>query len=290
MCETQWTERHDSLLQFESKFEKIVEVLNIISNWKDREASSKAESLKTAITSTQFIVSLKCLCDMLALTVNLVSNSKTEAEVMDILETISKYLHGLNSNEYKNLISTRLKAEFDLRKSRTQDIIDSGMPLYNIEDGRLDNRWRSSYGVWSLVGLCHKDESFLQFLCYHCVIHQQALCGHFLKLSNVMQLVVEIVNKIRAQALQRRLFKTLADEIDCQYGELLRHSEVRWLNRGRVRKRFNDIISAIVQFFKQHDERIPELENSILLRGFGFLMDITEKLNELNLQLQGRDK
>ncbi|CAH1995457.1 unnamed protein product [Acanthoscelides obtectus] len=73
MCETRWTERHDSVLQFESKFEKIVEVLNIISNWKDRQASSKAESLKIAITATQCIVSLKYLCDtsILALSDNL---------------------------------------------------------------------------------------------------------------------------------------------------------------------------------------------------------------------------
>ncbi|CAH1973526.1 unnamed protein product [Acanthoscelides obtectus] len=140
-----------------------------------------------------------------------------------------------------------------------------------------------------LVGLCREDKSFPQFLCYYCIIHQQALCGHFLKLKNVMKLVVKIVNKIIAQALQR-LFETLNDEIDCQYGELLLHFEVRWLSRGRVLKRFNDIISAIVQFFKQRDEPIPELENSIWLRDFGFLVDITEKLNELNLQLQGTDK
>ncbi|CAH1960995.1 unnamed protein product [Acanthoscelides obtectus] len=74
------------------------------------------------------------------------------------------------------------------------------------------------------VELCRKDESFLQFLCYHFIIHQQALCGHFLKLNNVMKLVVKIV-KIRARALQRRLFKTLADDIDCQYVELLLHSD-----------------------------------------------------------------
>ena len=140
------------------------------------------------------------------------------------------------------------------------------------------------------VALCHKDESFPQFLSYHCIIHQQALCGNFLNLNNVMKLVVKIVNKIRAQALQRRLFKTLADEIDCQYGELLLHSEVRWLSRGRVLKRFNDVLPAILQFFKERDEPIPELENSTWLRDFGFLVDITEKLNELNLQLQGRDK
>uniref|UniRef100_A0A6P7FFP1 General transcription factor II-I repeat domain-containing protein 2-like n=1 Tax=Diabrotica virgifera virgifera TaxID=50390 RepID=A0A6P7FFP1_DIAVI len=105
-----------------------------------------------------------------------------------------------------------------------------------------------------------------------------------------MKLVVKIVNKIRAQALQRRLFRTLADEVDCQYGDLLLHSEVRWLSRERVLKRFNDVLSGIVQFFKQRDEPTPELENSIWLRDFGFLVDITEKLNELNLQLQVRDK
>ncbi|CAH1959685.1 unnamed protein product [Acanthoscelides obtectus] len=71
-------ESHDSVLQFKSKFEEIVEILNIISNWKDREASSKAESLKTAITSTQFIVLLKCLCDILALTVNLIIRDALE--------------------------------------------------------------------------------------------------------------------------------------------------------------------------------------------------------------------
>ncbi|CAH2001331.1 unnamed protein product, partial [Acanthoscelides obtectus] len=96
---------------------------------------------------------------------------------------------------------------------------------------------------------------------------------------------VKIVKKIGAQALQRRLFKTLADEIYCQFGELLLHSEVRWLSRERVLEHFDDI-SEIVQFFKQRDEPIPELENSIWPRDFGFRVDITEQSNELNLQLQ----
>ncbi|CAH2001782.1 unnamed protein product, partial [Acanthoscelides obtectus] len=51
-----------------------------------------------------------------------------------------------------------------------------------------------------------------------------------------------------------------------------------------------EIISAIVQFFNQRDEPITELENSIWRRDFGFLVDITEKLIELNLQLRGRYK
>ncbi|KAK9680026.1 hypothetical protein QE152_g39484 [Popillia japonica] len=75
------------------------------------------------------------------------------------------------------------------------------------------------------VAFCRKDESLPQFLCYHCIIHQQALCGSFLKLNNVMKLEIKIVNKTRAQSLERRLFKSLADKIDYQYRELLLHSD-----------------------------------------------------------------
>ncbi|KAK9703235.1 hypothetical protein QE152_g29469 [Popillia japonica] len=60
-----------------------------------------------------------------------------------------------------------------------------------------------------------------------------------------MKLVIKIANKIRAQPLQRRLFKSLDDEIDCQYGELLLHSEVLSLSRGRVLKRFKSLDDEI---------------------------------------------
>lgn len=51
---------------------------------------------------------------------------------------------------------------------------------------------------------------------YHCtsIIHQEALCGKFLKCNEIMKLVVKIVNSIRAHALQRRLFRTLIDELE----------------------------------------------------------------------------
>ncbi|CAH2011687.1 unnamed protein product [Acanthoscelides obtectus] len=52
--------------------------------------------------------------------------------------------------------------------------------------------------------------------------------------------------------------------VNTQYGELLLHSEAPWLSRGRVLKRFKDIISAIVQFFKQRDEPISELGSARL--------------------------
>lgn len=89
-------------------------------------------------------------------------------------------------------------------------------------------------GEKGFIALCCKDNSFPKFLTYHCIIHQQSLCGKFLSMNNVMKTVVKVVNKVRAQALQRRLFRALTEELECQYGDLLLHTEVRWLSRGRV--------------------------------------------------------
>ncbi|KAG5887371.1 hypothetical protein JTB14_018383 [Gonioctena quinquepunctata] len=43
LCETRWTERHESVLRFKTNLVKVVESLQIISSWKDRESSSKAQ-------------------------------------------------------------------------------------------------------------------------------------------------------------------------------------------------------------------------------------------------------
>nr|CAH7735372.1 unnamed protein product [Callosobruchus chinensis] len=97
-------------------------------------------------------------------------------------------------------------------------------------------------------------------------VHQQALCGKVLNLNDINVNNV-YVNNIEAQTLQRN--------------KLLFHSEVRWLSRRRVLKRFNNILSSKVECFKQHDGTVPKLENTIWLRDFGFLVYTTEKLNQL---------
>ncbi|XP_072380796.1 SCAN domain-containing protein 3-like [Diabrotica undecimpunctata] len=44
------------------------------------------------------------------------------------------------------------------------------------------------------IALCRKDDTFPNFLTYHCIVHQQALCGKFLNADNVMKVVVKLVN------------------------------------------------------------------------------------------------
>ena len=86
------------------------------------------------------------------------------------------------------------------------------------------------------VGFCAQLQQFLgrTLLKYHCIIHQESLCGKSLQMKDVMLVVVKCVNDIRAAALKRREFRQLLNGVDEQYGELLLHTEVRWLFRGKV--------------------------------------------------------
>jgi hypothetical protein len=53
-----------------------------------------------------------------------------------------------------------------------------------------------------------------------------------------MDTVVKTANFIRASALDHREFVELLGEIESKYGEIIYHTNVRWLSRGSVLKRF----------------------------------------------------
>lgn len=55
------------------------------------------------------------------------------------------------------------------------------------------------------------------------------------------------------------------------------------MSKRRVLRRFNELLSIIVDFFKESDETYPELTSFEWLRNFGFHVNVTKKLNELNV-------
>lgn len=77
------------------------------------------------------------------------------------------------------------------------------------------------------------------FWTFHCILHQEALCCKSLKMDNTVKVVIQTVNFIRSRSLNHRQFDSLLREQDHIYG-LPYHTEVRWLSRGAVLRRFFD--------------------------------------------------
>ena len=137
---------------------------------------------------------------------------------------------------------------------------------------------------------CRNDPDFPTFLHYNCIIHQQAICAKVTGFDHVMTPVVKIINSIRSKAKQHRMFKMLLDELSAEYGDLLLHTEIRWLSRGQILKRFLSLLSEVKEFMLSKGEDASLLEEPEWLLDLAFLTDLTEKLNHLNRELQGKDK
>ncbi len=143
-----------------------------------------------------------------------------------------------------------------------------------------------------LVGLMKKREEIPNFISFHCIIHQESLVSKLRNktFQNVMQTVVCVVNFIISRALNHRQFRQLIEDYNTEYSDLLMHSEVRWLSRGKVLERFLSLLPEICTFLDSKGKREPELEDPCWITQLAFLTDITCHLNTLNLKLQGRDK
>ncbi|XP_028146751.2 general transcription factor II-I repeat domain-containing protein 2A-like [Diabrotica virgifera virgifera] len=175
--------------------------------------------------------------------------------------------------------------------SSVQDyFISENIPLQKVVGIKTDGAPAFTGVHNGFIALCRKDDTFPNFLTYHCIVHQQALCGKFLNADNVMKVVVKLVNQVRAHALQRRQFRTIIAEMNLEYGELLLHTEIRWLSKGKILRRFYELLPALIAFLKERKEDYSTLEEPAWLRDFGILTDVIGKLHELNLQLQGKEK
>uniref|UniRef100_A0A3P9DNK1 SPIN-DOC-like zinc-finger domain-containing protein n=1 Tax=Maylandia zebra TaxID=106582 RepID=A0A3P9DNK1_9CICH len=123
---------------------------------------------------------------------------------------------------------------------------------------------------------------------YHCIIHQESLCGKALKMEHVMTAVTRVINFIRAKGLNHRQFKSFLEE--CGSEDVPYHTEVRWLSRGKVLNRCFELREEIFQFLESKGQDTAELREQEFLCELAFMCDITSHLDALNLQLQGRGR
>ena len=125
------------------------------------------------------------------------------------------------------------------------------------------------------IALCKGDPDFPNFLHYHCIIHEQALCAKVIGFEHVMTPVVKIISSIRSKAKQHRTFKVLLEEMSAEYGELLLDTEIRLLSRRRVLLRFLSLLGEIKEFMQSEGKDVSLLEDTEWTLELAFLTDIT---------------
>lgn len=142
------------------------------------------------------------------------------------------------------------------------------------------------------VSLLKKKYNLTNLLAFHCIIHQESLSARISvpEVDAVMKTVINIVNYIRARELNHRKFKSLLQELNSHYSDVLLYTAVRWLSRGKVLERFYSLRHEIILFLQENKKVYSELENDSWWCILAFLCDITEKLGELNRGLQGENK
>jgi hypothetical protein len=103
----------------------------------------------------------------------------------------------------------------------------------------------------------------------HCITHQQSLCSKAIKINHVMNMAVSTVNFIRSHSLNHRQFRELLIDIEAVYGDVIYHSEVRWLRRGKVLKRIYDERKEVQLFM---DMKENHCWNILVRTGFQTLL------------------
>jgi len=126
---------------------------------------------------------------------------------------------------------------------------------------------------------------------HHCCIHREAIVSKKIPihLKTVLDDAVKIVNFIKAKSLNSRIFEQLCKDMDSEHYELLLHSEIRWLSRGKVLSRLFELKDEVRLFFIEHKSfSLSERMNDYSwLATLAYLSDIFTHLNALNLSLQG---
>ena len=124
----------------------------------------------------------------------------------------------------------------------------------------------------------------------HSCIYREALMIKLLtqELSETMSDCIEIVNLIKAKALNSRIFLILCDEMGSEHQSLLFYTSVRWLLRGKIFARLFELLSEIKQLLKQNKHELYKyLEDDHWIAKLVYMADVFEHMNELNIKMQG---
>lgn len=89
----------------------------------------------------------------------------------------------------------------------------------------------------------------------HCFIHREVLMTKTLgsELNSVLSNFVRMVNYIKGKPLKSTIFSEICKSMDADFTNLLYHTEVRWLSRGKVLLRLYELKEELLLFFVEEE-------------------------------------
>lgn len=147
--------------------------------------------------------------------------------------------------------------------------------------------------IGNRIGFCAKvKERNPEVITIHCFLHRENLATRDMQpdLHQVLKDVIEIINFIKARALNSRIFRLMCEEMGSEYQHLLYHSDIRWLSRGRILARVVSLKTEIEIFLTDKKHKLSDrfIDNEWMAK-LAYLSDIFHHLNQLNTEMQGQN-
>ena len=147
--------------------------------------------------------------------------------------------------------------------------------------------------IFDAVLQCMKQHSLHPFhlMCtqlihkVHCIIHQESLCSKSANLTDVMSVVMKVVNSILSRSLNHRQFQALMDSMMTCFTSVK--------SAGRV---MESCCPACVTCSRSPPSSVKRIFPVLIIffnpqwfAGLALFTDITTHLNDLNVKLQGKN-
>lgn len=252
------------------------------------------------------------------------SNNTVHRRIIDMSNNVKQMLlsdisqsryYALQVDEFTDIVNFANLMAF-VRYEKNQEIHDdflfcqpflghtTGEDIFNVmnkfmQENKID--WNrcvgiSTDGAKSMVGINKGLVARIQnvapnVISTHCCIHREALATRKMPadLQKVLDESVKIVNYIKNRPLNARLFSQICEEMGSNHTQLLFHTDVRWLSRGKILNRLFELRHELQCFLNDRFELRNCLHDWKWLCKLAYLADIFSVLNCLNLSLQGKE-
>ncbi|XP_034615313.1 zinc finger BED domain-containing protein 5-like [Trachemys scripta elegans] len=251
------------------------------------------------------------------------SNNTVHCRITDMAENVkqqllsrvqrSRYyaLQADESTDVVNLANLLLFVRYELNNEVHNDILfcqsmpthTTGEAIFKVIDDFIKNSdldWSRCVGISmdgarAMIGSKKGVVARIQAVApeaksTHCCIHREALATQNVQadLKKVLDEAVKIINFVKGRPLNAWLFSQLCDEMGSDYTQLLFHTEVHWLSRGKVLSRLFELREELQVFLDETFNLRDHIHDWKLLCKLAYLADIFAHLNNLNLSLQGK--